>query len=129
MLITLHGRQRRDFGSPGRRFCAEDCVLCASVTVRKVARPLNPPVLTVSARRGLPGEDLRRRAPALLYQVPHFRAGSGRDGGLRKRGGDVKSSASSGVLAAASRAVRAGRFHFSSRSLSTDVWSSTWEQT
>jgi hypothetical protein len=38
----------------------------------------------------------------------------------------VKSSPSNGVLAAASRAVSAARFHFSSSSLSTEVWCSFW---
>jgi hypothetical protein len=60
------------------------------------------------------------------YQVPHLRLGSGSDGGLPKAGSLVKSSASNGVLAAASRAVSAGRFQFSSSSLSTEVWCSFW---
>src|ERR1700735_3040386 len=62
-------------------------------------------------------------------QVPHFRLGSGRDGGLPNAGSLVKSSASNGVWAAKSRAVSAGRFHFSSTSLRTEVWSRTLEQT
>ena len=51
--------------------------------------------------------------------------GLGSDGGSRKAGGPVRSSASSGDAAAASLAVSGGRFHFSSTSLSTEVWSST----
>ena len=43
----------------------------------------------------------------------------------RNAGGAVRSSAPSGETAAASRCVSGGRFHFSSMSLSTEVWSST----
>jgi hypothetical protein len=68
-----------------------------------------------------------RRVPC--YQEPHLRLGSGSDGGSRKAGGPVRPSASSGETAAASRAVNTGRFHFSSTSLSTEVWSSTSLQT
>ena len=73
--------------------------------------------------------NLYLRVSAWAYQVPHFSRGSGSGGGVRKAGVLVKSSALSGVLAAASRAVSGGRFHFSSTSLSTDVWSRTSEQT
>src|ERR1700716_3430848 len=76
----------------------------------------------------LPRQYERKPRPS-GYQVPHSRLGSGRDGGFRKAGGLVKSSASNGVVAAASRVVSAGRFHFSSTSLSTEVWSRTSEQT
>jgi hypothetical protein len=63
------------------------------------------------------------------YQEPHVRPGLGNDGGSRKAGGPVRSSAPGGDAAAASRAVSAGRFHSSSTSLSTEVWSSISEQT
>ncbi len=63
------------------------------------------------------------------YQEPHVRAGLGSDGGSRKAGGPVRSSALSGEAAAASLAVSGGRFHFCSTSLSTEVWSSTSLQT
>src|SRR5580692_11400658 len=68
-----------------------------------------------------------RLAPC--YQDPHARAGLGSAGGSRKAGGPVRSSALSGEAAAASLAVSGGRFHFSSTSLSTEVWSSTSPQT
>jgi len=80
---------------------------------------------TLPARLAAPGRRPPTAVPGGLrpwpYQEPHFRLGSGSDGGFRKAGGPAKSSASSGVLAAASRAVSAGRFHFSSQILSTDV--------
>jgi alkanesulfonate monooxygenase SsuD/methylene tetrahydromethanopterin reductase-like flavin-dependent oxidoreductase (luciferase family) len=63
------------------------------------------------------------------YQELHCRAGLGSDGGSRKAGGPVRSSALSGEAAAASLAVSGGRFHFCSTSLSTEVWSSTSLQT
>jgi hypothetical protein len=47
--------------------------------------------------------------------------GAGSSGGVRKAGGESKSSAASGAVAAASRRVNAGRFHFSSTSFSTEV--------
>src|SRR5580658_3622875 len=65
----------------------------------------------------------RRWNSAADYHVPHGRLGAGKDGGFRKAGGLSRSSASSGAVAAASRAVSGGRFHFSWTSLSTDVWS------
>ena len=55
------------------------------------------------------------------YQVPQVRLGGGSTGGSRNAGGPVRSRALSGEHAAASRAVSGGRFHFSSRSLSTEV--------
>src|SRR5579859_26944 len=63
------------------------------------------------------------------YQVPQVRAGGGRSGGVRKAGGADRSSAPSGEIAAASRRVSAGRFHFSSMSFSTEVWSNTSDST
>jgi hypothetical protein len=56
-----------------------------------------------------------------VYQLPHSSAGLGSSGGVRNAGGAVRSSAPSGAIAAASRRVSAGRFHFSSTSLSTEV--------
>jgi hypothetical protein len=50
-------------------------------------------------------------------------AGAGSRGGRRKAGGAVKSTMSRKSLAAASRRVRVGRFHFLSQSFSIDVWS------
>jgi len=44
------------------------------------------------------------------YQEPHFRLGLGRDGGSRKAAEVVRSSISSGEVAAASLAVSVGRF-------------------
>src|ERR1039457_3930745 len=89
------------------------------------------------SRRGNPGPRSGFRplsrfgpaAPPLAYQVPQRRLGSGSDGGVAKAGARVRSSASSGERAAASRAVSGGRFHFSSTSLSTEVWSKTSELT
>src|SRR6202042_3972235 len=63
------------------------------------------------------------------YQVPHASAGLGSSGGVRKAGGAVRSSAPSGAISAASRLVSAGRFHFSSTSFSSEVWSNTSERT
>src|SRR5450756_2592425 len=67
--------------------------------------------------------------PCSGYQEPHFRRGSGSDGGFRKAGGALDLTAPSGETAAASLAVSGGRFHFCSTSLSTEVWSSTSLQT
>jgi hypothetical protein len=67
--------------------------------------------------------------PPRAYQAPHSSAGLGSSGGVRNAGGAVRSSAPSGATAAASRWVSAGRFHFSSTSLSTEVWSNTSERT
>jgi serine/threonine-protein kinase len=71
--------------------------------------------------------SLRPTDPA--YQLPHSSAGSGSSGGVMNAGGAVRSSAPSGAIAAASRLVSAGRFHFSSTSLSTEVWSNTSDRT
>jgi len=93
------GRPGTGVPTPGR----------STLQARLAAPGRRPPTAVPSGRRAWP------------YQEPHFRLGSGSDGGFRKAGGPAKSSASSGVLAAASRAVSAGRFHFSSQILSTDV--------
>src|ERR1700733_3066817 len=87
--------------------------------------------------RGDDVDDIGHRLPALRgsipilprHQEPHARDGLGSDGGSRKAGGPVRSSALSGEAAAASLAVSGGRFHFCSTSLSTEVWSSTSLQT
>src|SRR6201993_58135 len=63
------------------------------------------------------------------YQVPHASVGAGSSGGVRNVGGAVRSSAPRGEVAAASRWVSAGRFHFSSTSFSTEVWSNTSDRT
>jgi large repetitive protein len=79
----------------------------------------------------LPAEGLAeagRFRPA-AYQVPHSSAGLGSSGGVRNAGGAARSSAPSGAIAAASRLVSAGRFHFYSTSFSTEVWSNTSERT
>src|SRR6266704_1992639 len=85
------------------------------------------------ARPRRPGRDREPDRPLSAgggrYQVPHFRLGSGSSGGVRKAGGAPRSSAPSGEAAAASRRVSAGRFHFSSTSLSTEVWSNTSDRT
>ena len=60
--------------------------------------------------------DMGLKGPALA---------AARSGGVRNAGGELRSRAPSGELAAASRRVSDGRFHFSSISLSTEVWSST----
>ncbi|HET9071051.1 MAG TPA: RNA polymerase subunit sigma-70 [Acidimicrobiales bacterium] len=59
---------------------------------------------------GVPGSD-------------HRRAGGARVGGSAKAGAASRSTMSQGARAAASRSVSGGRFHFSSISLSTEVWS------
>ena len=64
---------------------------------------------------------LPRKVPGLYYQEPQARVGLGSDGGSRKAGGPVRSSMLSGEVAAASRRVSGGRFHFCSTSLSTEV--------
>jgi hypothetical protein len=63
------------------------------------------------------------------HQVPQASAGAVSSGGVRNAGGAVRSSAPSGEIAAASRRVSAGRFHFSSTSFSTEVWSNTSDST
>src|ERR1700730_1342296 len=74
--------------------------------------------------------EMRGSIPLIVvYQEPQAREGLGSDGGSRKAGGPVRSSALSGAAAAASLAVSGGRFHFCSTSLSTEVWSSTSRQT
>src|SRR5258708_19136983 len=91
------------------------------LSTREIGGERRPIELAVSVELG----DRDRES----HQEPHFRLGSGRDGGSRKAGGAVRSSALSGEFAAASLGVRAGRFHFCSTSLSTEVWSSPSLQT
>src|SRR5487761_224378 len=87
--------------------------------------------------RGEDVDDIGPQPPALWVSIPilprsqepHVRVGLGSDGGSRKAGGPLRSSALSGEAAAASLAVSGGRFHFCSTSLSTEVWSSTSLQT
>ena len=73
--------------------------------------------------------DLASPRDPAAYQVPHSSAGAGNRGGVRKAGGAVRSSAPRGEVAAASRRVSAGRFHFSSTSFSTEVWSKMSDRT
>src|SRR5215472_593499 len=76
-----------------------------------------------------PQSDVLASHDPAAYQVPHASAGAGSSGGVRNAGGDVRSSAPSGEAAAASRRVSAGRFHFSSMSFSTEVWSNMSDRT
>jgi len=73
------------------------------------------------------GVQILNSTPLRLLQVGVANSevtGSGSFGGSAKAGSPSRSTASSGDVAVASRRVSGGRFHFSSISLSTEVWSS-----
>src|SRR5439155_5053212 len=67
-----------------------------------------------------------RRRKNLACSGFHTVAGGGREGGSRNAGGLLRSSASRGSDAAASRSVSGGRFHFLSTSLRIEMWSYTY---
>src|ERR1700691_360579 len=83
--------------------------------------------------RGDDVDDIGPRLPALwvsipilpLYQEPHVSVGLGSDGGSRKAGGPLRSSALSGEAAAASLAVTRGRVHLGSTSFTHEGGAST----
>ncbi len=128
-----HAKRNHDGGKPGTRYAQAGIGVPDGPGSPALPRfyvalkgglglPVRHPLSTVTSRRRV---RLLGRPHPPSHHEPHFRDGSGSAGGSRKAGGLSKSTASSGAIAAASRRVSGGRFHFCSTSLSTDVWSYT----
>ncbi len=100
---------------------------CGRVRHHSCPPPSEQPSCRTRPRKAFPAE-----AGVILRPRGYCRqgiAGGGSVGGLRNGGTADRSIRSHGAVALASRRVSGGRFHFTSMSLSADVWSKGVEDT